>query len=198
MTVVFGVVVAYRFSEKSRQDERQQDDLRRAKDERRTAAAQLMVELSNLRDDVCSRTKGLNGTAELWRMRNALFTIHVSLRKYPSYEVVRGFYETALSWRIWVRASQATAGTPDQLQLQYPVVDEYREALRKYGDQVIKVLQDHLEDESLDYTPPQLGTLPGLSGTTAPATGDKINQQWRICFVWTQAGPEDIEIVDDH
>ena len=24
------------------------------------------------------------------------------------------------------------------------------------------------------------------------------NQQWRICFVWTEAGPQDVEIVDYH
>jgi len=26
----------------------------------------------------------------------------------------------------------------------------------------------------------------------------RINQQRRICFVWTPAGPEDVEIVDYH
>ena len=26
----------------------------------------------------------------------------------------------------------------------------------------------------------------------------RINQQWRICFAWTDAGPEDVEIVDYH
>jgi proteic killer suppression protein len=26
----------------------------------------------------------------------------------------------------------------------------------------------------------------------------RINQQWRICFRWTDAGPEDIEITDYH
>ena len=26
----------------------------------------------------------------------------------------------------------------------------------------------------------------------------RINQQWRIGFVWTTAGPEDVEIVDYH
>jgi len=26
----------------------------------------------------------------------------------------------------------------------------------------------------------------------------RINDQWRICFVWTQAGPEQVEIVDHH
>jgi toxin HigB-1 len=26
----------------------------------------------------------------------------------------------------------------------------------------------------------------------------RINQQWRMCFVWTAAGPEDVEIVDYH
>ncbi len=26
----------------------------------------------------------------------------------------------------------------------------------------------------------------------------RINDQWRICFVWTDAGPEEVEIVDYH
>lgn len=26
----------------------------------------------------------------------------------------------------------------------------------------------------------------------------RINDQWRICFRWTEAGPEDVEIVDYH
>ena len=26
----------------------------------------------------------------------------------------------------------------------------------------------------------------------------RINKQWRLCFVWTEAGPMDVEIVDYH
>lgn len=26
----------------------------------------------------------------------------------------------------------------------------------------------------------------------------RVNDQWRVCFVWTAAGPEDVEIVDYH
>jgi proteic killer suppression protein len=26
----------------------------------------------------------------------------------------------------------------------------------------------------------------------------RINDQWRVCFRWTDAGPEDVEIVDYH
>lgn len=170
LTVLLGAGAAYRFSERARRDERRQDDLRKERDERRAAAAQLMVELSNLRDDVCSRTKGLNGKAKLWPMRNALFTTHVPLSKYPSYAAVRRYYETALAWRTWVRQTQALAGSPDELQMLYPVVDEYREALRDYGDQVIELLQDHLEDKSLPCVPPQLPALPVLSGSEAPPT----------------------------
>lgn len=38
-----------------------------------------------------------------------------------------------------------------------------------------------------------------------PLTGDRqgqysirINDQWRICFRWTESGPENVEIVDYH
>ncbi|MEH0294265.1 type II toxin-antitoxin system RelE/ParE family toxin [Agrobacterium sp. CCNWLW71] len=26
----------------------------------------------------------------------------------------------------------------------------------------------------------------------------RINKEWRICFVWTEAGPENVEITDYH
>lgn len=26
----------------------------------------------------------------------------------------------------------------------------------------------------------------------------RINDQWRVCFIWTTDGPEDVEIVDYH
>ena len=26
----------------------------------------------------------------------------------------------------------------------------------------------------------------------------RINDQWRVCFVWTDVGPTDVEIVDYH
>jgi len=28
--------------------------------------------------------------------------------------------------------------------------------------------------------------------------GIRVNQQWRICFRWTAAGPEDVDIIDYH
>ena len=26
----------------------------------------------------------------------------------------------------------------------------------------------------------------------------RINKQWRICFVWTDSGPDEVEVVDYH
>jgi toxin HigB-1 len=40
--------------------------------------------------------------------------------------------------------------------------------------------------------------LEALSGDRAGQHSVRINAQWRICFVWTDAGPEDLEIVDYH
>lgn len=166
LTVVLGAWLAYLYGEKSRRADRLQDDERKAAEERRAAAAQLMVELSNLRDAVCSRHSGLEGTAALHPMRNALFTTHVPLRKYPSYRAVREFYDTSMAWRRWVRHTQRLAPTPAELVALYPVVNEYREALRAYGHQVITVLQDHLEDKNLAFSPPTMPDLPELPAET--------------------------------
>jgi proteic killer suppression protein len=37
-----------------------------------------------------------------------------------------------------------------------------------------------------------------LRGDRAGEHSIMVNQQWRICFRWTGAGPEDVEIVDYH
>jgi toxin HigB-1 len=40
--------------------------------------------------------------------------------------------------------------------------------------------------------------LEKLAGDRAGQYSIQINQQWRICFRWTDAGPEDVEITDYH
>lgn len=37
-----------------------------------------------------------------------------------------------------------------------------------------------------------------LKGVNDPVNSIRMNYQWRICFVWTDAGPEEVEIVDYH
>lgn len=40
--------------------------------------------------------------------------------------------------------------------------------------------------------------LEALKGNRAGQHSIRINDQWRICFVWTAEGPEHVEIVDYH
>ena len=40
--------------------------------------------------------------------------------------------------------------------------------------------------------------LEALKGDRAGQHSVRINDQWRICFVWTEQGPADVEIVDYH
>lgn len=40
--------------------------------------------------------------------------------------------------------------------------------------------------------------LEALRGDRAGQHSIRINQQYRICFVWTERGPEDVEITDYH
>lgn len=53
--------------------------------------------------------------------------------------------------------------------------------------------------ESLDdLRVPPGNRLEALRGDRIGQHSIRINQQWRLCFVWTPAGPEDVEIVDYH
>lgn len=40
--------------------------------------------------------------------------------------------------------------------------------------------------------------LEELKGNRAGQHSVRISKQWRICFVWTDAGPDQVEIVDYH
>lgn len=40
--------------------------------------------------------------------------------------------------------------------------------------------------------------LEALKGTRAGHYSIRINKQWRICFIWSAAGAEEVEIVDYH
>lgn len=49
-----------------------------------------------------------------------------------------------------------------------------------------------------DLRVPPGNRLEQLRGDRAGQYSIRINRQWRICFYWTQIGPEDVEITDYH
>ena len=40
--------------------------------------------------------------------------------------------------------------------------------------------------------------LEALRGDRAGQHSIRVNDQWRICFLWTEGGAEDVELVDYH
>ena len=49
-----------------------------------------------------------------------------------------------------------------------------------------------------DLRVPPGNRLEALKGDRAGQHSIRINDQYRVCFRWTPAGPEDVEIVDYH
>ena len=49
-----------------------------------------------------------------------------------------------------------------------------------------------------DLAAPPSNRLEALKGDRSGPYSIRINQQWRICFVWTAGGPDHVEIVDSH
>jgi len=49
-----------------------------------------------------------------------------------------------------------------------------------------------------DLRVPPGNRLEALRGNRAGQHSIRINDQWRICFVWKEGGPADVEIVDYH
>lgn len=50
----------------------------------------------------------------------------------------------------------------------------------------------------LDLRAPPGNRLEALKGDRHGQHSVRINDQWRLCFVWTDAGPTDVEICDYH
>ena len=53
-------------------------------------------------------------------------------------------------------------------------------------------------EELRDLGSPPGNRLEALSGNRVGQHSIRVNDQWRMCFVWTAAEPESIEIVDYH
>jgi len=49
-----------------------------------------------------------------------------------------------------------------------------------------------------DLRVPPGNRLEKLTGDRTGQYSIRVNQQWRICFRWTDAGPEVVEITDYH
>ena len=69
--------------------------------------------------------------------------------------------------------------------------DVQRAALRKL---VILDAAETLQDLRV----PPGNRLEKLKGNRSSQHSLRINDQWRICFRWTTAGPEDVEVTDYH
>jgi proteic killer suppression protein len=49
-----------------------------------------------------------------------------------------------------------------------------------------------------DLLAPPGNWLEALQGNRKGQHSIRVNDQWRVCFAWTDQGPTDVEIVDDH
>jgi proteic killer suppression protein len=68
--------------------------------------------------------------------------------------------------------------------------------LEKVATRKLQMLDDAVELS--DLMAPPANRLEALRGDRRGQHGIRINDQWHICFVWTAAGPEQVEIVDYH
>jgi len=61
-----------------------------------------------------------------------------------------------------------------------------------------KLLQLHAVTQISDLRVPPGNQLEALRGNRKGQFSIRINDQWRICFVWNLDGPYEVEIVDYH
>lgn len=56
----------------------------------------------------------------------------------------------------------------------------------------------HAANDVEDLRIPPGNRLERLAGRRQSQHSIRVNSQWRICFVWTEGGAEDVELVDYH
>ena len=61
-----------------------------------------------------------------------------------------------------------------------------------------KLLLLHTAGMLADLRSPPGNRLEALKGDRKGQHSIRINNQWRICFVWQEGGAQDVEIVDCH
>lgn len=61
-----------------------------------------------------------------------------------------------------------------------------------------KLTMLHAAHDLRDLKVPPGNRLEQLSGDRRGEHSIRINDQWRVCFVWSPAGPTDVEITDYH
>lgn len=76
-------------------------------------------------------------------------------------------------------------------------------ARKKCPNQIWSIAQRKLDQvdsatELSDLAIPPGNRLEALSGKREGQHSIRINNQYRICFIWTRSGPVDVEITDYH
>ncbi len=61
-----------------------------------------------------------------------------------------------------------------------------------------KIRQLEIANRLEDLRVPPGNHLEALKGDRSGQYSIRINDQWRVCFCWTDAGAENVEIVDYH
>ncbi|HEX7211376.1 MAG TPA: type II toxin-antitoxin system RelE/ParE family toxin [Propionibacteriaceae bacterium] len=78
-----------------------------------------------------------------------------------------------------------------------------RERVRRFGSDLQRMANRKLliidAAETLnDLRVPPGNRLERLRGERVGQYSIRINDQWRICFIWSAAGPANVEIIDYH
>jgi toxin HigB-1 len=75
--------------------------------------------------------------------------------------------------------------------------------VRRIGADLQRVAQRKLRQLHATEALRDLAASPGyrleqVNGDRSGRHITQINDRWRICFAWTDSGPQDVEIVEDH
>jgi proteic killer suppression protein len=106
-----------------------------------------------------------------------------------------------ITWSVilsWVIVSFRDKGTEDLFDGR-----ESKQARKSCPSDLVRVARRELDQLNQavaigDLRAPPSNRLEKLKGEREGRYSIRINDQWRVCFRWTESGAEDVEVVDYH
>jgi proteic killer suppression protein len=106
-----------------------------------------------------------------------------------------------ITWSVilsWVIASFRDKGTEDLFDGR-----ETKQARKSFPSDLVRVARRKLDQLNQavaigDLRAPPSNSPEKLKGEREGQYSIRVNDQWRVCFRWTESGAEDVEVVDYH
>ena len=105
-------------------------------------------------------------------------------------------FDASSAWRYYISVIKSYLGRDTQAVAERRRVRSFSETLQRQAQKKLMLINNSKDLNDLRMPPGN--HLEALSGNRAGQHSIRINDQWRICFIWDDGDAYEVEIVDYH